>query len=389
MRKVIGGGRVFLSALIALIVSMVAGVGFSGDFLLQCQWESPNSQRLQSIPFGSNPLLAVLPGRNIQVTATYEGRPAWVSVLRDGRVVNRNQALNFTAPDKPGAHYINLILEIDGRRSERELCVLVPYRASARAIARGFEVVVDGEQVGQYRSPSTSGNRKVKENPDSYQPPVWWLRITPMNGEFEVVPGVRVRELVATTEETGLRHSDLLPVCYPMWRAIVELRLELEKRGIPGGALRLISMFRAPPYNRMVGSNAFGRHVYGDAFDFYIDLAGSGKAADLNGDGRLDRRDAYPVVAILEDLMDDGRITMGGIGVYNTQGGDHEVTMHYDARGHRATWGYLTLGSGRRSEFCWQSRRFAELDRFEEGLAAAKAAAEGRVYRAPNREPLP
>ncbi len=101
-----------------------------------------------------------------------------------------------------------------------------------------------------------------------------------------------------------------------------------------------------------------------------------------------DRRDAYPVVALLEDLQDDGKIPMGGIGIYNTVGGDHEVTMHLDMRGHRATWGYLTDARGRRSEFAWQSVRFAELDRHEEDLAAERARKDGRPYSRPRREPL-
>ena len=166
------------------------------------------------------------------------------------------------------------------------------------------------------------------------------------------------------------------------------MRQELEQRGIPAGAMKLISMFRSPPYNRSVGSNAYGRHIYGDAFDFYIDIEGDGKASDLNHDRKRDRRDAYPIVALLEDLQDDGKIPMGGIGIYSTVGGDHEVTMHLDMRGHRATWGYLTDARGRRSEFAWQSVRFAELDRHEEDLAAERARKEGRPYSRPRREPL-
>lgn len=366
----------------------LAGRAAAAEFLLHCQWLSPNTQKSQTITFANNPLVAVLPGQNLQLTATLDQQPSQLTVMKNGQAVSRNQTLHFTAPEKAGVHYITLSLDAPGRREEREVCVLVPYKGAARKSNKGFDLVVDGEEVGHYRQPSASGNRKVRENPDSYQPPVWWLRITPTNGDFEVVPGVKTSELVALTEDTGMRHSDLAPVCYPMWRGIVALRMALERKGIPGSALKLISMFRAPPYNRMVGSNAYGRHVYGDSFDFYIDLDGSGKAADLNRDGKLDRRDAYPVVAIIEDLQDDGKIPMGGIGVYNTQGGDHEVTMHLDMRGHRATWGYLTSPGGRRSEFSWASTRFEELDRYEEGLNAQRAAAEGRKYTPPRREPL-
>lgn len=360
----------------------------ASDFLVHCQWVNPNTRVSQTLPFASNPLTVVLPGEALRVTATLDRQSATVSVLKNGQVVSRDSSLSFTAPEKPGAHYIHLVLESSGKREERELCVVVPYKGAGRKSSRGVELVVDGEEIGEYRSPALSGNRKVRDNPESYQPPVWWLRITPNNGDFEVVPGVRVSELVAVTEETGLRHTDLVPVSYPMWGAIVSLRVALERRGIPGSALKLISMFRTPAYNRLVGSNAFGRHIYGDAFDFYITLAGGVKASDLNGDGRLDRRDAYRVVSIIEDLQAEGRIPMGGIGVYNTRGGDHEVTMHLDMRGHRATWGYLYSVGGKRSEFSWLSVRFGDLDRGDEEYNARRAASEGRSYVRPKREPL-
>jgi hypothetical protein len=132
------------------------------------------------------------------------------------------------------------------------------------------------------------------------------------------------------------------------------------------------------------------RSIYGDAFDFYIGLADDNiKAADLNRDGKLDRRDAWPLVRLIEDLQADGKIPMGGVGVYNTSGGDHEVTLHVDLRGHRATWGYFYGASGKQSEFAWASRRFADLDRRDEKTAAERAARENRKYAPPSREQLP
>lgn len=370
-------------------LAFLLGDCVASEFLLHCQWACPNTREAQTLTFAKNPLVVVLPGQELRVTATRQEQPALVTVLKAGQPVSMDKALAFTAPEKAGAYYVRFRLDEGGRSEDREVCVLVPYKGAARKSTRGFDLVVDGEEVGNYRLPSASGNRKVRENPDSYQPPVWWLRITETNAPFEVVPGVRAEELVATTEETGMRHSDLVPVYYPMWKAIVSLRMALERRGIPGSALKLISMFRAPPYNRMVGSNAYGRHVYGDAFDFYINIDGTEKAADLNQDRKLNRQDAYPVVALIEDLQGDGKIPMGGIGVYNVQGGDHEVTMHLDMRGHRATWGYVTSPSGKKSEFSWQSRRFADLDRRDEDINAQRAASEGKPYIRPRREALP
>lgn len=355
---------------------------------LHCQWTNPNTKQPLALTFQDNPLIVALPGQTIILSSSCQGATGQVTIFKDDQPIRTSQSISLAAPEKPGSYFIPLALEAGGMRRDSEICIFVPHKATARRAPKGLDVIVDGENIGFYRDPALSGNQKVRDNPASYQPPVWWLRITDTNAHFSLVPGLKADDLVVASEDTGTKHTDTVPVCYPMWLTVHSLRAALETRGIPGSALKLISVYRAPAYNRGIGSNAYGRHIFGDAFDFYIDLEGDEKASDLNQDRRRDRRDAYPVVAVIEDLMADGKIPMGGIGIYNTVGGDHEVTMHYDARGHRATWGFHFGASGKKSNFAWASRRFADLDRHEENLAAERASREGRSYVRPNREPL-
>ncbi|MCD8349452.1 MAG: hypothetical protein LUC93_02410 [Planctomycetaceae bacterium] len=371
------------------LILLAACASHASEPMLRCRFPNPFDRRELNLVFPANPLVVVPPGENLQLTCEHDGVPGSITVYKDDEPVQESSVINFSVPDRPGSYYIRLMLTGQSTTVGREICVVVPFKASASRNAEGYDLRVDEVEMGRYRHPSRSGNRKVRANPDSYQPPVWWFRITPMNSGFFVVPGLTAGELVVPSEDTGQPHTDLVPVVYSMWRTVHTLREALATQGIPGGALKIISVFRAPKYNRAIGSNAFGRHIYGDAFDFYIDLEGDTKASDLNRDGKRDRRDAYPVVALIEDLMDDGKIPMGGIGIYNTIGGDHEVTMHIDNRGHRATWGFLYSASGKRSNFAWESRRFAELDRREENEAAELAKKEGRAYARPRREPLP
>ncbi len=374
-----------------LLCCLRCAVGASGETApsMRCRWNDPSSGTLLDISFTQNPMVIVLPGENLAVSAEHPSGTGRVILNKDGEPYREDYTLNFTAPMNPGAYYMSFTLTAEQASEPYELCVFVPYKATGRRAAKGLDLIVDGEDVGTYRDVKFSGNDKVRANPDSYQPPVWWLRITPGNESFAVVPRLTVGELVAFTEDTGLRHTEVVPVCYRMWQAVEQLRKALEAKSIPGSALYLISMFRSPRYNRAVGSNAFGRHIYGDAFDFYIDLEGDGKASDLNNDGKVDRRDAYRIVSIIENLQADGRIPMGGIGVYQTVGGDHGLTMHLDMRGHRATWGYFYGASGKRQEFSWNTLRFPDLQRADEEAAAARAAKAGKPYRRPNREPLP
>ena len=375
--------------LAVLVAAALFPVARGGELKLRCRWVCPNTRSILDVSFLNNPLLAVLPGENLEVTVNTAIANAKVTLIKDGKPYREDAILNFTAPEKPGTYYIPLALSAGDHRKEMELCVFIPYKGVGKPTDTGFDLSADNQPIGHYRHPNRSGNPKVRNNPDSYQPPVWWMRITDLNRNYQVIPGLAAGELVVPSENTGKQHTDMIPVCYPMWRTIHTLRQALETKGIPGSALKLISMFRAPGYNRSIGSNAFGRHIYGDAFDFYIDIEGDGKASDLNRDGKLDRRDAYIIISLIEDLQADGKIPKGGIGVYNSIGGDHVVTMHLDMRGHRATWGYVTSVSGKRSEFSWASRRFADVDAREEEAAAARAAKEGRKYYKPRRDPLP
>ena len=377
-----------LPAVLALL-AVFASACPAEEIRLRCRWTDPVRRQPLDMVFAGNPMLVTLPGDTLEITAAPESGTCQLTLIKDGKPFREDSVLSLSAPEKPGSYYIPISVNASGGRRESQVCVLVVQKATGRRASDGLDIMVDGLEIGHYRNADRSGSAKVRDNPESYLPPAWWLRLTEQNCGFEIVPGLCAMDLVAPSEDTGTRHTDLVPVCYPMWLAVDVVRKGLESRGIPGSAMKLISQFRTPPYNRGIGSNATSRHVYGDAFDFYIDLDGKGKAADLNRDGKLDRRDAYPIVALLEDLQAEGKLPMGGIGIYNTIGGDHEVTLHLDLRGHRATWGFLYPAPGKTINFSWQSRHFAELDRQEEMEAADRAAKEGRKYSPPHREPLP
>jgi len=207
----------------------------------------------------------------------------------------------------------------------------------------------------------------------------------PETGEFWVSPSLRLLDLVVPTEKTGERHTRFVPVCYPLLDAIETMRGALEKQRIPPTALTILSLFRAPGYNRAIGSTRYGRHVYCDAVDFIVDANGNHDMDDLNHDGRVDQTDGLWLVALIEDLQADGALPLGGIGVYSFSGGDYSCTMHLDLRGHRATWAYAYNARGRKLPFAWQSRRFAELDAAE----AAERARQGKEIWPRSRTPLP
>lgn len=103
---------------------------------------------------------------------------------------------------------------------------------------------------------------------------------------------------------------------------VVELRQELEKRGMDAEAFHCNYGYRHPVLNEAVGGASLSRHIAGDALDLVI--------GDINQDGEVNSRDKKIVLDLCERKIIDGR---GGIGRYpGTQ------VIHLDLRGKRARW---------------------------------------------------
>ncbi len=350
------------------------------DFRLLCRWRDPATEAELNWSFAGDALVACAAGASIDVSAmvneleaefqrvTWQAADGAPEEILPARLPAKRLVLQ--APAQAGAVFLRLYFTAGSQPRQAELCVHVPYQATLSRPQSGI-LTINGATLGAYHEPRQTGIEKVDGHPEAYVPPRLFLRLTPRTSELMVSPSLALADLVVPSRDTLRRHTDYVPVCYPLLQAIERLRGALDGRGFDGAGLKLLSVFRTPAYNRTIGSGRFSRHIYGDAVDFIVDNDGDGDMDDLNRDGRVDRRDSLLLVALIEDLQADGHIPLGGIGVYAFAGGPFSTTIHLDLRGHRAIWGYYYSG-GRRREFEWQSRRFAALD------AAEKAARQRR-----------
>ena len=116
---------------------------------------------------------------------------------------------------------------------------------------------------------------------------------------------------------------------------------QLETDGHPVSHVGIISGFRTPSYNSHGGNTegraSLSRHMYGDAMDFYIDNDRDKGMDDLNGDGRVDVKDARVLAAAADAVEKNHPTLVGGVGVY-TPTGAHRGFVHVDTRGYRARW---------------------------------------------------
>ena len=224
-------------------------------------------------------------------------------------------------PGRPGVYKI-----LSDARQALSLIVLTPFSAK-----------VNG-RIGSYRMGEWPYERRAPRDP-AYENPSGFIEVTPENF------GTHVSEHFTLGQFVTKGQDDVWPKYVALDRRLVdklELTIdELGRRGRRVDGLVVMSGFRTPDYNEAggdpAGRSAVSRHMYGDAADVFPDAAGLGRMEDLNGDGRIDLRDAAFLGAAADAVEARHPELSGGIGVYPGTGA-HGPFVHIDARGKRARW---------------------------------------------------
>jgi uncharacterized protein YcbK (DUF882 family) len=200
-----------------------------------------------------------------------------------------------------------------------------------------FSAKVNG-RIGRYRIgfwPNERGARLAGK----YDNPPGFIPVTPENEGTPISEHFRLRDFL-TKDQRNVWPKYL--VLDPELVDKLELVLDdLRSRGYDAKRLHVMSGFRTPRYNAEGGDPrgraGLSRHQYGDAADVWVEN-GSGRMADLNGDGRVDARDAAIVAESAERVERAHPELVGGIGLYRATSA-HGPFVHIDTRGKRARWG--------------------------------------------------
>jgi uncharacterized protein YcbK (DUF882 family) len=264
----------------------------------------------------------IAPGKTI-ATGAPEGM---TSVLTNGE---NSVSSDFAAPESPGVYGLAVQLDKATRPiKDFSVVTLVPFAEKQRG------------RIGLYylgNWPFESGKKPPKS--PAYANPSGFIEVTPESADTQVSEHFRLRDFL-TKDQPNVWPKYLL--LNPKLVDKLELTIEeLEAMGHPVRHMTIMSGFRTPEYN-YTGGNTKGRanlsrHMYGDASDVFVDNDRNGAMDDLNGDRRVDARDAEVVLQAVERVERKHPELIGGVGVYSACCG-HGPFTHIDVRGYRARW---------------------------------------------------
>src|SRR5439155_11246657 len=212
---------------------------------------------------------------------------------------------SFTAPENPGIYNLAVKLDQTTRSiSDFSVITLVPFVQKQRGC------------IGLYYLGSWPFEKGGTPKTPAYANPAGFIEVTPQNADTYVSEHFKLRDFV-TKDQPNVWPKYLL--LNPKLLDKLELTIqELQAMGHPVKRMTVMSGFRTPNYN-LTGGNTQGRanlsrHMYGDAADVFVDNDGNGLMDDLNGDGRVDIRDAEVIGQAVDRVEQKNPSLVGGVG---------------------------------------------------------------------------
>lgn len=262
------------------------------------------------------------PGETMKIETVFEDEKAEYSIeSENGEITYLNKNVwKWTAPEAKGIYRVT-VREINRMDSITLNCiVMVPFSE----LKNGY--------IGKYRiGDYPKSSNKLYNLPDGF------IEVTKENEMTLVTPHYKLKDFLCKQAGDYPKYIVLKE------RGILKLQMihnYLNGIGINFKRFSFISGYRTPFYNHSIGNVRNSRHVFGDAYDIYIDDDGNGRMDDLNGDGVSDKKDVRFLYNKINGIFAQAwyKPFIGGLGLY---GPNRRRTgfIHMDSRGYRARWG--------------------------------------------------
>lgn len=234
------------------------------------------------------------------------------------------RAWRWRAPLTSGLYPVRITAEGERESILLNIFVLIP-------LARVSDGSLNGYRIGNYPDKPLRGL-------EIYRPPTGFVEVTLDNLETVVSPHFTLGQFVCKQESGYPKYLVLRTL---LLRKLEFILQRLNSAEIRCDGLAIMSGYRTPWYNKFIGNVRYSRHVWGGAADVFVDEnPRDGRMDDLNGDGRIDARDAAIIYKIADDQFGTADWTsfVGGMGQYRSTR-NHGPFVHVDVRGFRARWG--------------------------------------------------
>lgn len=269
----------------------------------------------------------LMPNEMITIEVIDNDPGARYTIQPSGGTADRinNKRWSFRAESKPGLYPAIVYNPLMTDSVTLNIFVKVPRTEKKNGRINGY-------RIGEYPRTPLRGRAE-------YKPPPGFIEVTPENENTYLSPHFQLKQFLCKQADGYPKYVVLHE------RLLLKLQLILERvneKGYYVNTFHIMSGYRTPFYNRAIGNVQYSRHVYGDAADIFIDMRRPhGMMDDLNGDGKIDHRDAAILYDIVEELYPKPwyRPYIGGLGLYRERPGVRGPFVHIDARGTRARWG--------------------------------------------------
>ncbi len=304
---------VFLSFPASIVLGFDAG---QAGFEVRCG-DVQTSLRLLSIP--------VQPGERVEVRIAERGASKladFTATTTGGTLTRRASAWTWQAPQESGF---------------ARTTIFEPTRTDSIVIQWMITEPIDpnSEYLGRYRI-GTYPSSPLR-GLSSYKNPRGLIRVEKEDVDLQISPHFKLGQFLCKQEGGFPKYVLVRPRLLMKLERILDM---LNGRGINVPTLVVMSGYRTPFYNQAIGNVKYSRHVFGDAADVYVDVSPvDGNMDDLNGDGKVDRKDSETLAAWIEELTPQPfwQRMVGGLGIYKANAA-HGPFVHVDTRGSRARW---------------------------------------------------
>lgn len=230
---------------------------------------------------------------------------------------------SWKVPDSAGVYPIDIHRDMGNDSMKFNVFVMVPASELKGEYLKGY-------RIGNY--PET-----FEKSPKFYEAPRGYIKLDSKSAHTKVSPHFRLDQFVCK------QSANFPAYLFLKERPILKLEWMLERANYAGyrcSTFNVMSGYRTPFYNRLIGNVRNSAHQFGGAADILIDEnPADGEMDDLNQDGKLDEADVDIFVSLADTLTQaaEPSLFIGGTGKY-LKSRWHPSFVHVDVRGFRALW---------------------------------------------------